>query len=72
MGSTEFFKKCKLTGVTLAQSNTGHPSFFKKCKPVLGPKRPNTGHLNGLEKIFKAPKRRKIKKRIEMVQIHEK
>jgi hypothetical protein len=29
---------------------------------VLGPKRPNTGHLNGFKKIFKAPKRRKIKK----------
>jgi hypothetical protein len=29
---------------------------------VLGPKRPNTGHLNGLEKFLRPPKGGKLKK----------
>ncbi len=35
-----------------------------KSKPVLGPKRPNTGPLNSFQKIFKAPTRRQIKKKL--------
>ena len=37
----------RVTGVTQAKSNTGHPSFFFIYILVLDPNRPNTGHLNG-------------------------